>query len=90
MRTTTLALFVIAALGAGAAAADLPAQATPGDVLQRAQILAARQSWADAAAAFKDAIAANPKDAVLYNRLGICYQRMGDLKAARAAYRTAT
>jgi Flp pilus assembly protein TadD len=90
MRTTTLALFVIAALGAGAAAADLPAQATPGDVLLRAQILAARQSWADAAVAFKDAIAASPKDATLHNRLGICYQRMGDMKAARAAYRTAT
>jgi tetratricopeptide (TPR) repeat protein len=77
-------------LAAGAvAAADLPAQGTPSDVLQRAQILAARQSWPDAVAAYKSAIAVTPKDPVLRNQLGICYQRMGDLNAARAAYQAA-
>ncbi len=87
MRTTTLALFATVALAAGAAAA--PAAAGDADVLQRAQILVARQSWADAVGAYKDAIAASPQDAALHNRLGICYQRMGDMKAARSAYNTA-
>ena len=32
---------------------------------------------------------ANPEDAALHNRLGICYQRMGDAKAARRAYKKA-
>ena len=32
---------------------------------------------------------ANPEDAALDNRLGICYQRMGDAKAARKAYKKA-
>ena len=94
MRTrTTLALFAMAALAAAAAvAADLPAQA-PGattlDTLQRAELLAARQSWDGAIAAYREAIAASPRDATLQNRLGICYQRKGDAKAARGAYKRA-
>jgi tetratricopeptide (TPR) repeat protein len=32
---------------------------------------------------------ANPEDAALHNRLGICFQRMGDAKAARRAYKKA-
>ena len=32
---------------------------------------------------------ANPEDAALHYRLGICYQRMGDAKAARRAYKKA-
>jgi len=94
MRTRkTLALFAMAALAAAAAAAaDLPAQ-TPGastqDVLKRAELLVARQSWDDAIAAYREAIAASPKDAALQNRMGICYQRKGDAKAARAAYKKA-
>jgi len=93
MRTRTLALFAMAALAAStAAAADLPAQA-PGaaklDTLQRAELLVARQSWDGAIAAYREAIAASPKDAALRNRLGICYQRKGDVKAARAAYKKA-
>ena len=93
MRTKTLALFAMAALAASAAvAADLPAQAkgaTAVDTLQRAELLAARQSWDGAIAAYREAIAASPKDAALWNRLGICYQRKGDAKAARAAYKKA-
>ncbi len=90
MRTTNLALAATLAVAASAAAADLPAQgAATADVLQRAQILVARQSWADAAVAYKAAIAATPNDAVLHNRLGMCYQAMGDTKAARNAYRKA-
>jgi tetratricopeptide (TPR) repeat protein len=93
MRTRTLALFVMAALAAGAAvAADLPAQAqgaTLPDTLEKAAILSARQSWDGAIAAYREAIAASPNDPALRNRLGICLQRKGDMKAARAAYKKA-
>ena len=93
MRTKTLALIATAALAASTvAAADLPAQApgaTAQDVLKRAELLVARQSWDGAITAYREAIAASPKDAALRNRLGICYQRKGDAKAARAAYKKA-
>lgn len=93
MRTKTLALFAMAALAASAAvAADLPAQAkgaTAVDTLQRAELLVARQSWDGAIAAYREAIAASPKDAALWNRMGICYQKKGDAKAARSAYKKA-
>jgi tetratricopeptide (TPR) repeat protein len=92
MRTKTLALLGAAALAAStAAAADLRA-AAPGavpDVLARAEIMVARQSWPDAIAAYREAIAAQPDDAGLHNRLGMCYQRAGDTKAARKEYRRA-
>ena len=94
MRTRkTLALFATAALAAATAAtADLPAQATGAtalDTLQRAELLAARQSWDGAIAVYREAIATSPKDAALRNRIGICYQRKGDAKAARTAYKKA-
>jgi tetratricopeptide (TPR) repeat protein len=93
MRTRILALFAMAVLAASVAvAADLPAQArgaTALDALQRAELMVARQSWNDAIAAYKEAIAASPSDPALRNRLGICYQRKGDAKAARAAYQKA-
>ena len=93
MRTRkTLALFAMAVLAATTAAADLPAQAKSAaalDTLQRAELLAARQAWDGAIAAYREAIATSPKDAALWNRLGICYQRKGDTKAARAAYKKA-
>jgi len=93
MRTRTMTLFAMAALAASAAvAADLPAQAkgaTMAETLQKAELLVARQSWAGAIAAYREAIAASPSDASLRNRLGICYQRKGDTKAARAAYKKA-
>ena len=93
MRTTRMALFAVAALAASSAvAADLPAQAkgaTTAETLQKAELLVARQSWDGAIAAYREAIAASPTDATLRNRLGICYQRKGDAKAARAAYKKA-
>ena len=93
MRTKTVALFATAALAAATAAtADLPAQArgaTALDTLQRAELLAAHQSWDGAIVAYREAIATSPKDAALRNRLGICYQKKGDAKAARAAYKKA-
>ena len=93
MRTKTLALFATAALAASTAvAADLPAQApgaTDARHVQKAELLAARQSWDARHRGVPEAIAASPKDAALRNRLGICYQRKGDDKAARAAYKKA-
>jgi Flp pilus assembly protein TadD len=88
-----MALFAVAALAASSAvAADLPAQAkgaTTAEILQKAELMVARQSWAGAIAAYREAIAASPSDASLHNRLGTCYQRKGDAKAARAAYKKA-
>jgi Flp pilus assembly protein TadD len=90
MSTKTLAFLVTAAMAATAGAADI-AQGTPAgaESVKRAELLVARQSWPEAAAAFRTAIAASPKDASLHNRLGICYQRMGNDKAARDAYKKA-
>jgi tetratricopeptide (TPR) repeat protein len=92
MRTTTLALFTTLALAGAASAADLsknvPAAAP--DLVQQAALYAARQSWPEAASAYRQAVAASPQDASLHNRLGMCYQRMGEVDAARAAYRRAT
>jgi Flp pilus assembly protein TadD len=93
MRTRAMAAFAAAVLvAASALAADLPAQAkgaTAAETLQRAELLVARQNWTGAIAAYREAIAASPNDASLHNRLGICYQRKGDVKAARAAYKKA-
>jgi tetratricopeptide (TPR) repeat protein len=89
--TTTLALIAAAALAAAATAADL-SKSEPtalNDAQQRAELLAARQSWPDAIAAYKEAIAASPQDPALQNRLGICYQRAGNDGAARSAYKKA-
>jgi tetratricopeptide (TPR) repeat protein len=93
MRTRTLTLLATAAVAVSTvAAADLSvpsAARTTLDTVQRAEVLAARQSWDAAITAYREAIAASPKDAALRNHLGICYQRKGDAKAARAAYRQA-
>jgi len=93
MRKTTLALFATAVLAAfSAAASDLPTQASDAtlqDTLKKAELLAARQSWDGAIAAYREAIAKSPNDPALRNRLGICYQHKGDAKAARAAYKKA-
>ena len=93
MSKRTLALFVIAVLAAcPAVAADLPAQAqgaTLPDIVKKADVLAARQSWDGAIAAYREAVAVSPTDPTLRNRLGICYQQKGDAKAARVAYKKA-
>ena len=93
MRTRATASFAAAVLvAASALAADLPAQAkgaTTAENLQTAELLVARQNWTGAIAAYREAVAASPNDASLQNRLGICYQHEGDVKAARAAYKKA-
>ena len=39
---------------------------------------------------YRKAIADAPKDAVLHNRLGVCYQKVGETKLARKEYERAT
>jgi tetratricopeptide (TPR) repeat protein len=84
--TPLVVLIATAALAVGAAADGLSGR---DEVVQRAKVLAARQAWAEAASAYEAAVAASPRDAVLHNQLGICYQRLGETKSARNAYRTA-
>jgi Flp pilus assembly protein TadD len=87
-----MAVFAGAVLAAcSAVAADLPAQdrGATSETLNKAQVLVARQDWSGAIAAYREAVAASPGDASLRNRLGICYQKNGDVKAARAAYKKA-
>jgi tetratricopeptide (TPR) repeat protein len=88
-----MAAFAAAVLvAASALAADVSAPAkgaTVAETLQKADVLVARQNWTGAIAAYREAIAASPNDASLHNRLGICYQRKGDDKAARGAYKKA-
>jgi len=93
MRTKTLALAAATILaGAFAAATELAQPVNPApsaDLVQRAEVLAARQSWRAAIDTYEQAIAASPKDAVLHNRLGICYQRAGDPGPAAREYKRA-
>ena len=92
MRTRTLAVVAAVALAAGGEGADvsgLASSATRSDAVRRAELQVARESWDAAVAAYKEAIVANPEDAALHNHVGICYQRMGDAKAARRAYKRA-
>ena len=93
MRTKTLALASAAALAAVVtASADTTVQAKAAnviDLVQKAEVSAARQSWTAAIDAYKQAVAENAKDPVLRNKLGICYQRAGDAKQARKAYKKA-
>jgi tetratricopeptide (TPR) repeat protein len=92
MARRSLALVAVLAFAAGGEAADIVGHAsstTAGDAVQRADLQMARQSWDAAVAAYKEAIVANSEDAALHNRLGICYQRTGNAKAARKAYKKA-
>ena len=92
MRTRTIALVAGIGLTAAAAGADASGRspsANPSEAVKRAEVQVARESWDAAVAAYKEAIVANPEDAALHNRLGICYQRMGDAKTARKAYKKA-
>jgi Flp pilus assembly protein TadD len=92
VRTRTIALVAGIGLTAAAAGADVSGpspSANPSEAVKRAEVQVARESWDAAVAAYKEAIVANPEDAALHNRLGICYQRMGDAKTARKAYKKA-
>lgn len=89
MKIQTLVLLITAATAIEVAAADLQAPVRELPDIERAELLAARHDFPAAVAAYRSAIAANPADATLHNRLGICFQRMGDAKAAVEAYRKA-
>ncbi len=91
MRTKIVMHAFGAILAAALATADTSAQATPpaNDLVRKAELLAARQSWASAVDAYQAAIRESPKDAALRNRLGICYQNAGETKRAQKAYKAA-
>lgn len=82
---------VAAVLAASFAGADtqMPAPAPANELVRKAEVLAARQSWASATFAYQAAIRESPKDPALRNRLGICYQNAGDVKRAQKAYKAA-
>jgi tetratricopeptide (TPR) repeat protein len=93
MKTRTLGLALAAILTAGlAVAADLPARDEGESALgplppaSMGDVFSARKDWAAARDAYRKAI---EESATLYNRLGICQQRLGDVVAARKAYTTA-
>jgi tetratricopeptide (TPR) repeat protein len=93
MKTRTLSLALAGTLVAGlAVAADLPARddsertLSPLPPARQGDVLSARKDWAAARDAYREAIA---ESATLYNKLGICSQRLGDVVAAGQAYRTA-
>jgi tetratricopeptide (TPR) repeat protein len=91
MRTNIVTHAALGLLTASFALADTKTPASPpatGLVL-KAEVLAARQSWAAAVDAYQLAVRESPKDPALRNRLGICYQNAGDVKQAQKAYKAA-
>jgi hypothetical protein len=54
--------------------------------LQRAAVHVARGRYAAAAEEYRKALAVQPNDATVHNRLGICYQQLRDDAAARQEY----
>ena len=90
MKTRALGLALAGALIAGfALAVDLPVQADgeatlrPLPAAQKADVLSARKNWPAARDAYAEAIR---DTATLYNKLGICEQRLGNDAAAHTAY----
>ncbi len=55
-------------------------------IVERADILLARRSYSDAATEFQKALKLSPRDQLLHNKLGVCYQRMGQLALAEREY----
>lgn len=85
-----------AVASASQAAAQQPEQAAPKPPLtprekaeMRADILMARKEFAEAAKAYEEILRQNPRDAVLLNKIGICYQQLNDLGRARHYYKQA-
>ena len=57
--------------------------------LARAAIHVARGRYLSAAASYRGALEIQPRDPVLHNRLGMCYQNAGERELARREYATA-
>jgi tetratricopeptide (TPR) repeat protein len=92
MKTRSLGLtMAVALLTAGVGGADIPvSESTPAaraaGLAQRADALAARRSWGEARDAYLEALRST---ASLHNKLGICYQHLGEQGQARAEYERA-
>jgi len=57
--------------------------------VRRAEVLSARGRYAEAAEEYKKALAVQPLDAGVHNKLGICYQYLQDEGTARREYERA-
>jgi tetratricopeptide (TPR) repeat protein len=55
-------------------------------ILASAAVHVARGRYEAAATAYRQVLELQPRDAVLHNRLGICYQKLGDRVMARRSY----
>jgi len=55
----------------------------------RADILVARKDYAQAAKAYEEIVQHEPRNAALLNKIGICYQQIGDVASARSYYKKA-
>ena len=56
----------------------------------RGDILVARKEYALAAKAYEEILKQEPRNAPLLNKIGICYQQLGDIGRARRYYKKAT
>jgi len=59
------------------------------EAVQRAEVLGARGRYAEAAEEYKKALAVQPLDAGVHNKLGICYQYLQDDAQAQREYERA-
>src|SRR5215831_13406187 len=59
------------------------------EAVRRAEVLGARGRYAEAAEEYKKALAVQPLDAGVHNKLGICYQYLQDEGTARREYERA-
>jgi tetratricopeptide (TPR) repeat protein len=87
-------IFDVVKLSAGAVTAEAmhaaSARASEGqEAVRRAEILGARGRYAEAAEEYKKALAVQPLDAGVHNKLGICYQYLQDEAMARREYERA-
>lgn len=80
-------------LGAHPSRAQDPQTKPPGEdvnnLIKRAEIFLARKLYDDALDAYKQCIVLAPRDATLYNRIGVVYHRKQDLKRAEENYKRA-
>jgi tetratricopeptide (TPR) repeat protein len=70
-------------------AADNPPVAPPLTAELRGDILAARKDYALAAKTYEEILQKDPRNAPLLNKIGICYQELGDAGRARHYYQRA-
>jgi Flp pilus assembly protein TadD len=85
---------VVKVSGRSLSAAEMRSAATRAiegqEAVSRGAALAARDQFAAAAEQYRVALQVQPHDAALHNRLGMCYQQLGNEALARREYERAT